>query len=243
MSEQTPISDSGAGPRGPESGRAGEGGADEAPTMAYVPLASTLAAPAETVGEAPFDDDAEDEEWLSSGPARGIRLAVPAAVLLALVFAAAGFWGGATLEKNHAGSSGGTAAAFAARARTRGAGGAGFLFGGGGTGATTSGTTGTISVVNGNTLYILSSAGALVKVTLSKSTTITRNADTAAVGLRPGDTVTVQGATGASGNVAATSVNATAPGVSSSTGGGFGAGGTGAGGTATTGGTTTSAGG
>ena len=74
-------------------------------------------------------------------------------------------------------------------------------------------TTGTISVVNGDTLYVDDTAtGSIVKVTLTKSTTITRNADAAAIDLRPGDTVTVQGATGSSGAVTATSVSATAPG-------------------------------
>jgi thiamine monophosphate kinase len=69
-------------------------------------------------------------------------------------------------------------------------------------------------VVDGKTLYILTSAGSLVKVTLGASTTITRNATTQADGLRPGDTVVVQGATGKSGDVTATSISATAPGAS-----------------------------
>ncbi|HVA52405.1 MAG TPA: DUF5666 domain-containing protein [Acidimicrobiales bacterium] len=226
----------------PESTHPDEGATSEGPTMVSTPPASTLAASREGVDELPFDEIAEeDDEWLSTGPARGIRLAVPAAALLAVVFVAAGFWGGVTLEKNHAGSSGSAAAGFAGRTRAGGAGG-GFGFGGAGPSAASAGTTGTISVVNGTTLYILSSTGALVKVTLSKSTTITRNADTTPAGLRPGDTVTVQGATSANGNLAATSISTTAPGVSSSTGGGFGGGGA-AGGTSTTAGTTTSSGG
>jgi hypothetical protein len=163
------------------------------------------------------DDDRDDEEWASQGPARGIRLALPVAGMLAVVFIAAGFWGGATIEKNRGGST--AASALAARfGRTGTPGGTGgFPFGGGATAG--SGTTGTLSVVNGNTLYVLTSAGALTKVTLSPSTTITRNADTKPDGLRPGDTVTVQGATNANGNVTATSITATAPGVSSSTAG------------------------
>ena len=61
---------------------------------------------------------------------------------------------------------------------------------------------------------MLSATGSLVKVTLGPSTTITRNAKAPAVGLRPGDTVIVQGSTGGNGNVTASSVSATAPGVS-----------------------------
>jgi hypothetical protein len=118
---------------------------------------------------------------------------------------------------------------------TTGAGGFSFP-GGAGSGGGSAATTGTISVVDGDTLYILTADSALVKVTLGPSTTITRNAKTQAVGLRPGDTVVVQGATGTSGTVVASSVAATAPGVSSS-GGSFGGGGFGsgsAGGTSTT---------
>ena len=221
----------------PESTHPDEGDTSEGPTMVSTPPASMLAASGDAVDELPFDETAdEDDEWLSTGPARGIRLAVPVAGLLAIVFVAAGFWGGVTLEKNHAGSSSGAAAGFGSRARGGGAGGLGFSFGGvgAGAGAASSGTAGTISVVNGNTLYILSSTGTLVKVTLSRSTTITRNADTTPAGLRPGDTVTVQGTTSANGNVAASSISTTAPGVSSSTGGGFGGGGAAASGTTTT---------
>jgi hypothetical protein len=191
------------------------GHTEEYPTLVYTPPVA---------GEPPDGDDAEaDEEWVvrASG---GIRLGLPLAGLLAVLLVAAGFWGGALVEKNHGGSSSGSGAAgLAARFRTaRGGtggtsttGGGGFSGFGGLGGGSSSATVGTISVVNGNTLYVLTSGGSLVKVTLSSSTTVTRNADSTAVGLRPGDTVVVQGAAGSNGNVAATSVSATAPGVSS----------------------------
>ena len=70
---------------------------------------------------------------------------------------------------------------------------------------------------------MLTTGGALVKVTLGPSTAITRNAKSTAIDLRPGDTVVVQGATATNGNVSASSVSATAPGVSSA--GAFGGGG------------------
>jgi hypothetical protein len=69
---------------------------------------------------------------------------------------------------------------------------------------------------------VLTTGGALVKVTLGPSTSITRNAKSTPIDLRPGDTVVVQGATAADGNVSAASVSATAPGVSSA--GAFGGG-------------------
>jgi hypothetical protein len=194
---------------------------DEGEPEEYSTLAGTRWEHPEPADESAFVDDdiGGDEEWASEGPARGVRLALPVAGMLSIVFIAAGFWGGATIEKNRNGSTG-TASALAARfGRTGTAGGTGgFPFGGGATSAS-SGTTGTLSVVNGNTLYVLTSTGALTKVMLSPSTTITRNADTKPDGLRPGDTVSVQGATSANGNVTATSITATAPGVSSRTAG------------------------
>jgi hypothetical protein len=214
-------------------------------TEEYPAVTQTLATPPDGPAWLAGDDGGESgEEWVSQ-TTHGIRLGVPAAALLAIVLVAGGFWGGAALEKSHGGSSS-ALASVAARFRSA-AGGVGATgtagtaasrFGGlfGGT-AGTAGTAGTISVVNGNTLYVDdTSTGSIVKVTLTKSTTITRNADAAAIDLRPGDTVTVQGATGSSGAVTATSVTATAPGVSSGFAGlGRGFGGAGAAGTGSTG--------
>src|SRR5436853_498301 len=136
----------------------------------------------------PFDE--HDEEWAVARSTRGIRLRLPMVALVAVMLFAAGFWGGAVVQKSH-GSSGSTAAAggLAARlaaggARPGGATGAAGLGGG----ATAPGTTGTISVVDGSTLYVLTSSGSLVKVKLDGSTAVTRNAKASQAGLRPGDT-------------------------------------------------------
>jgi hypothetical protein len=59
---------------------------------------------------------------------------------------------------------------------------------------------------------VLTSAGSLVKVSLGQSTSVTRNAKTAADALRPGDSVVIQGAAAKNGDVTATSVAATGPG-------------------------------
>lgn len=168
----------------------------------------------------------EDDEWPVRAPAKGIRLGIPAALLLAVALVAAGFWGGAVAQKNHGTASVAAGpAAFAARLRNAGATGANG-FQPGGTGGS-SDTTGTISVVSGNTLYVLTATNQLVEVTLDSSTTVTRNAKAKAVQLRPGDTVVVQGAAGKGGRVKATSVAATAKGVSLTTGGSFAPGGAG----------------
>jgi len=213
--------DEGPEPISPDAGR----------TEEYPTIAGTLTAPEEHPGELPPEGSDADEEWVVQAT-RGIRLAIPAAALLALVFVAAGFCAGAVLEKNHAGS-GGSVAGLAARFRSARTGGtgtgttttgtSGFGFGGGGF-TSSSAATGTISVVDGDTLYILSAAGSLVKVTLTPSTTVTRNAQATAIDLRPGDTVVVQGTTGTNGDVAASSVAATGPGVSAAGGFGFGGG-------------------
>jgi hypothetical protein len=169
----------------------------------------------EQTSELPAVPEIEDpaDEWPVRGPAKGIRLRLPLAALAASALVAGGFWGGAAVEKGHASTSG-AAAALAARFRGGAAGGfaggaAGF---GSATGGTTAAATGTVSVVDANTLYVLTSSGSLVKVTLGQSTPITRNAKASAVDLRPGDTVVVQGSTGTDGNVTATSVAATGPG-------------------------------
>ena len=208
----------------------------EGQTEEYAAGTQTLATPGDGPGWLAGDDSGDsDEEWVSQ-TTHGIRLGLPAAGLLAVVLVAGGFWGGAELQKSQGGSStsalAGVAARFRSAAGTGATGAAGFGFGG--RFASAAAATGTISVVNGDALYVLTSTGSVVKVTLTKSTTITRNADAAAIDLRPGDTVTVQGATGSSGAVTATSVSATAPGVSS----GFGGFGGGLGGTATATGTT-----
>jgi hypothetical protein len=190
---------------------------DDAHAAQPGPAAGTLATPLEQPAW-PAGEDA-GEEWVTQTK-RGIRVGFPAAALLALVLLAGGFWAGAALQKSQ-GSGSSTLAGVAARLRSAlgagATGGAGSRFGGlfAGGGATV----GTISTVDGDTLYVTTSTGSIVRVTLSKSTTITRNADASAVDLRPGDTVTVEGATGARGSLAATSVSATAPGVSSGFGG------------------------
>ena len=151
--------------------------------------------------------------------------------MLAVALVAAGFWGGAIAQKNHGTASATTGpAAFAARLRNAGGTGANGFLTGGATGTSgSSDTTGTISVVSGDTLYVLTATNELVEVKLTSSTTVTRNAKAKAVQLRPGDTVVVQGAAGKGGSVQATSVAATAKGVSPTTGGGFSPGGTGGG--------------
>jgi hypothetical protein len=80
-------------------------------------------------------------------------------------------------------------------------------------------TVGTVTVVSGKTLYLTSSSGAIVKATLTGSTTYSRNARATKASLEPGDTAIVEGTKNSAGVVVATSVSATAKGVTSTAGG------------------------
>ncbi len=182
-----------------------------------------------------FEDDAP---WPSHAIRRGLRVRVPTAVLLVLLVAGGAFWGGAEVQRHRGGSSGGTASSAASRFRS--------LFGGAGAGGTRSGAgsfaglgsttsaaaTGSVTFVKGDTLYVTTSSGNIVTVQVTSSTKLTRNATASASALKPGDTVVVQGSTAKDGTVTASSISATAQGVSTA-GGGFGgfggAGGAGAG--------------
>jgi len=182
------------------------------------------------------DADTEVDAWPERPAARGVRLRVPTAVLLALLVAGGAFWGGAALEKSHGSASSGfagLAARFgrgaagsaasgsaattgssatsgsASKSTTGGFGG----FGGFG-GASTAAATGTVTVVEGNTLFVTTSSGSIVKVTVGSTAKVTRNATANAASLKPGDTVVVQGTTSKDGTVTASSVAATEAGVS-----------------------------
>ncbi|MDP9259625.1 MAG: hypothetical protein M3Q31_24165, partial [Actinomycetota bacterium] len=65
-------------------------------------------------------------------------------------------------------------------------------------------------VISGKTLYLTSPSGAIVKATLTGSTTYSRNAKVTKASLKPGDTAIVQGAKNSAGVVVATSISATA---------------------------------
>jgi hypothetical protein len=161
------------------------------------------------------------------------------AALLALVLGAVGFYAGIRVEKGQlsnstttsslgtgasGGAAGGLAARFgagagagAARAGAAGATGAGAagaaggraggggFFGGGGA----NGSFGTVSSVNGNTIYLQTATGNVVKVILSSATKVTKSQAVSKSALRPGDTVVVQGVKGSSGSISATSVSDT----------------------------------
>jgi hypothetical protein len=175
-----------------------------------------------------YDDDTEPEG--GSLPARPRRklLTPVSGGLLAVVLIAGGFIGGVQVQKHQGGGAArnGLPAAFAARPAQGGGTGAGTA---GGTGATTGrsgaaggATIGTVANVKGATLYVTGTDGTTVKVKTNDNSKVTRNASSSPGAVHPGDSVVVQGSTAAGGTVTASSITATAKGVSAF--GGFGGG-------------------
>jgi Cu/Ag efflux protein CusF len=74
------------------------------------------------------------------------------------------------------------------------------------TGQSSNATTGTIKVVDGDSFYVTTSSGSVVKVTTNSTSTITRTASASVSDLKPGETVVVQGTAGEDGTVVATRV-------------------------------------
>lgn len=164
-------------------------------------------------GDELFGD--EKEEWTEHTTQRAFRASWLFTALSALLLVLGGIWLGAFLQRQQSSSTSSASSAFSG------------LFGSGLPGATGTGsgtgsgsaskiTSGTVTDIIGKTLYVTDSSGALVAVKVSSTTTVDRNASSTLSALKPGDTVTVQGATQKNGSVNATTISATASGVSSS---------------------------
>ena len=125
----------------------------------------------------------------------------PAVVTLAaMALAAAGFYGGAEVQKSHGDEA--TAGAPAARL-----GGAASSAPGG-----AAATSGTVKAVGDGTLTVTTSDGKSVRVKTAPGATVTRNAKAAAAAVHPGDAVVIDGTTGGDGTVTAASVTASSAG-------------------------------
>ena len=140
------------------------------------------------------------------------------AILGVGLLVAATFLAGIEAQKQWGGNSsrssgfGGRAAAFGAIAGTRasgansgaqgapGASGGLFRRGGGGF------TTGKVKLVQGSTIYVTTTDGNTVKVSVPSSTAITKSVTTKLSGVHPGDTVTAIGSTSSDGVIKAVSV-------------------------------------
>ncbi len=186
-------------------------------TTAQVPVVSTPN-PAEPTSEADSLFVDEPDEWPTQGPAKGVRMPWLAALLLVLLVASVGIWGGAYMQRHSSSSTSSAASAFPFALGRSSSGGTSAL-----TKALANITSGTVTDIIGDTLYVTTSSGNLVAVKVGSTTTIDRNAKSSLSSLKPGDTVTVQGTKSATGSVTAASVSATQSGVSTTGGfGGFG---------------------
>ena len=104
-----------------------------------------------------------------------------------------------------AGSRAGAGSTASAGGRTGGFGGGfGRALGGGAGGANAS--FGTVSSINGNTIYLTDVTGNTVKVRLTSATKVTKSVSVAKKSVRPGDTVVVSGLKGSHGTITAATV-------------------------------------
>ena len=165
-----------------------------------------------------LQDDEPDE--LPRRPRRKLLSPVPV-TLLVLLLTACGFFAGVEVEKSNtssasSGGGGGLAAGLAAL-RSRGGGtgassssrssGAGGFSGAGGGFAAGGLTTGEVSYVSGDTLYVTDSEGSTIKVKAPAGTTVSKTVSTSVRSVHPGETVVVRGSTAKNGSVTASSIS------------------------------------
>ncbi len=195
----------------------------------------TAGAPIERDDRPLLPPEVEGDDWPTRTRRASLRLRAPTAILLVLLLVALGVWGGAFLQKRYGSHGAAASSPFGAGGFPTGAGGfpsfgqgtsgsrsgSGFTRGSGGFGGGTTGqaTSGTVTLARGRVVWVTTSTGGLVKVTIGKNTTVTRTAAGTAKGLQLGDSVVVVGSK-KGGAVAATVVRATQKGLSTS---GFGA--------------------
>jgi len=154
-----------------------------------------------------FRDDVDDIDEM---PTRSSRRIVTAwtVVFAALVVAGAGFVAGIQIEKRNAPAAAASGLPPGLRAFANGGGGfAGSQLPAAQGDAGTAGTTGKVKLVDGANVYITTSDGSTVKVATSSSSKVTKSVDAALSDLKAGDTIVVQGTTGADGTIAASSIS------------------------------------
>jgi hypothetical protein len=173
---------------------------------------------AESGGRGGWDDDGDDDA-IPPRPRGRLLRPLPLA-LIALIIVAAGFLGGIEAQKGSEGASaaagpgGGLPNLAAIKEAAGGTGeseaageGAAAAFGGSSAAAT-----GTVTSVEGHTIYVKEADGTTVAVKAGDGSTVTRDSNVAAKKIHPGDTVVVQGSKKGS-TVTASSIAATESGV------------------------------
>jgi len=133
-----------------------------------------------------------DEDWTTTGPKKGIRLRLPAIAAIVAAVALLGIGTGATLKGRSASTTAGTSAGATAGQGGTGQGGTGQ---GRPAGAGGRPTTGTVTKVDGTTIQLTDSSGALVTVTVPAGATITADKAGAVGDITVGSTIAVVGTT------------------------------------------------
>lgn len=161
------------------------------------------------------------EEDLPARPRNRLLAPLPL-VLIAVLIAATGFLGGVLMQKGSegGGSAGGPSGglpSFLSEGAGEGSGSEGASglpagFPGGSSGAAVSGT---VSSVDGSTIYVKDSEGSIVAVRAEDGSKISRDSNVGVKKIRPGDSVVVQGPKHGS-TVKASSISATESGVETS---------------------------
>jgi hypothetical protein len=166
------------------------------------------------------DNPEVEEDELPPRPRNRLLRPLPIALIVVMI-AAAGFLGGVLVQKGSGESSaagglgaGGGLPAFLAEKAGEGSGseagsGRGAALGGAGAGSAVSGT---VSSVDGSTIYVKDSAGNTVAVKAEDGSTISRDSNVGVKKIHPGDSVVVQGSKQGS-TVKASSISATEAGV------------------------------
>jgi hypothetical protein len=197
---------------------------------------TTRDTPIEEEAQLDYDQEPEDD-WLEEPeepprrPRRKLLAPVPAALLVVLLIAGA-FFAGVEVEKGQSStpmSSGFPAGLAALRGagggsssstRTTSGGGGGAFAGGGGfpgaSGLSGGLTTGEVSYVSGNTLYVNSGENT-VKVSAPTGTKVSKTVSTSVHSIHPGDTVIVRGSQSGKGSVTASSISISSAGSGSGT--------------------------
>jgi hypothetical protein len=191
----------------------------------------------------PPDSFVDDGETLVLPRRRGFsRLNIALSVL---AIGAGAFLVGAEVQKHWGVSSGGTASgsgfgAFAARRAATGGGSTTRGFGGFGGSGGGGFTTGTVTAIKGDVLYVTDTSGNTVKVVAPSTTRVSRTVTSSVKSIDPGADVVVVGSTQKNGEVAATSITLGGAGAGLARGGfggggatGFGAGSSGSNGSST----------
>jgi hypothetical protein len=176
--------------------------------------------------------DSHEHDW---GPSEAQSAVTPgrprrrlfnrrSAALIAVITCVAGFYAGVRVEKSQlatapsvatstaatsAGTRAGARAATGSGAQTSAATGSSSQSGFPGAGRFGGGNAslGTVSSVNGNTIYLTDTTGNTVKVTLSSATKLSKSLAVSKSSLHPGDSVVIQGVKNSSGTLVATSVS------------------------------------